>query len=245
MRAWRSFPLLQDRRPILVVPPEFNRNSSTVISLMSPEDSGCWLLDRMRKQIGLESYANKRLLDFGCGVRFSQAIINRKLSIGDYIGVDVCLPMIEFLQKKVRDDRFSYIFLDAYHAMYNPHGSPLTPNWSLPITQDADVVCMFSVITHQYPNDSLSIFSILRRHINAAGQLFFTCFLDESIFDFEDRSPERNGGRCFYNPQFLTDIVQRCGWRVVTRARGEGPLIGDSFVLQPDRASPPHRESYR
>src|SRR2546427_86247 len=127
---------------MLVVPEEFNRNSITVTSLMTPEQSGVWLLERMRRQIGFESYAQKKLLDFGCGVRFSQAIIS------------------------------------------------------------------------------------------SDGQLFFTCFLDQAINTFEDRSPELNGGRCFYNPDFLTELVESCGWREVGRGPAEGPLIGDSFVYQ-------------
>jgi hypothetical protein len=28
-------------------------------------------------------------------------------------------------------------------------------------------------------------------------------------------------------------LVERCGWRVVSRAPGETPLIGDSFLLRP------------
>jgi hypothetical protein len=91
---------------------------------------------------------------------------------------------------------------------------------------------MFSVITHQYPLDAKNISSMLRRHISVDGHLFFTCFLDDTITTFEDRSPERNGGRCFYNPDFLTKLVESRGWREVSRAPAEGPVIGDSFVFQ-------------
>lgn len=218
---------------MLVVPEEFNRNSITVTSLMTPEQSGIWLLERMRRQIGFESYDDKKMLDFGCGVRFSQAIINCEFPMGRYFGVDVFRPMIEFLQSNVRDRRFAYHFLDAYHPLYNPCGSLLSPESVLPIAgQDFDIVCMFSVITHQYPSDSRSIFSMLRRHISADGHLFFTCFLDDAISTFEDRSPQRDGGRCFYNPGFLTELVESCGWRLVGRAPVVGPLIGASFVYQ-------------
>src|SRR5262245_5543676 len=123
MRLRQHFNLFRKHRPKLVVPPEFNRNSSTVTALMTPEQSGCWLLERMRQQIGVTGYADKKILDFGCGVRFSQALINTNFSVGQYVGVDVYRPMIDFLQNSVRDDRFSYIFVDSYHAMYNPAGS--------------------------------------------------------------------------------------------------------------------------
>jgi hypothetical protein len=53
-----------------------------------------------------------------------------------------------------------------------------------------------------------------------------------SISTFEDRSPELNGGRCFYNPKFLAEIVAACDWREVSRTVGQAPLIGDSFVYE-------------
>jgi SAM-dependent methyltransferase len=187
----------------------------------------------MRQQLGFADYAGRSVLDFGCGVRFSQTIINARVPIGRYVGVDNYRPMIEFLRDSVWDERLSYVFLDAHHAMYNPDGAALSPDTRLDVPTAAfDVVCMFSVITHQYPDDSTSIFSILRRHVRRDGQLFFTCFLDESIPAFEDRSRERNGGIVFYNPRFIMDLVERCGWQVVSRAPAESPLIGDSFVFR-------------
>ena len=78
--------------------------------------------------------------------------------------------------------------------------------------------------------DAAFLFTLLRRHTATQGRLFFTCFLDAGIAEFEDRSPDRNGGMCFYNPDFLARLVKGCGWRIVQRARGEGPLIGDLFA---------------
>jgi len=218
----------------LQVPERFNRNSPKVTALMTPEQSGRWLLERMRQHIGLETLDRVKLLDFGCGVRFSQAILNTGFRIGGYTGVDNDRAMIEFLQSAVRDRRMSYVFLDAYHPMYNKTGQPLAATTRLPIEEAShDVISMFSVITHQNPEDSMSIFKLLRRYVREDGYLFFTCFLDDAIPSFEDRSPERNGGFVFYNPSFLKDLVERCGWREVSRAPGEGPVIGNSFVFRP------------
>ncbi len=218
---------------MLVVPGEFSRNSPTVTSLMTPEQSGLWLLEWMRLQLGFESYADKKVLDFGCGVRFTQAIVNTGYPFGRYFGVDVCRPMIEFLQANVSDGRFAYHCLDAYNPMYNPGGRPLTPETTLPVAEhDFDVACMFSVITHQYPGDCRSIFTMLRRHVRAGGYLFFSCFLDDSVGTFADLSPNRDGGRCFYDPDLLTRLVESCGWRHAGSAPSVGPLIGQSFVYR-------------
>ena len=42
-----------------------------------------------------------------------------------------------------------------------------------------------------------------------------------------------NAGRCFYRPDYLVDLIERSGWRVVSVAAAQAPLIGDSFVLRP------------
>jgi SAM-dependent methyltransferase len=217
--------------PKIIVTQKFNRNSQKVSSLMAPEDSGAWLLERMRQQIGLKTLAASRLLDFGCGVRFTQAILNRRIPIRSYTGVDCFAEMIDFLRSTVRDSRFSYVLLDVHHPLYNPRGRPLSNETELPLPLQAfDVVSLFSVITHQSPDDAAFIFTLLRRHTAAEGRLLFTCFLDAGIAEFEDRSPDRNGGMCFYNPDFLARVVEGSGWRIVQRAPSEGPLIGDSFV---------------
>lgn len=222
------------RKPALVVPAKFNRNSATVTALMPPEESGRWLLERMRERVGFASYDDLALLDFGCGVRFSQAILNLRLPIRRYVGVDNYREMIDFLRASVRDPRFQYETLDVHHALYNPDGEALTTETRLPLAESSfGVVSMFSVITHQNPDDSRAIFTMLRRYVAPWGHLFFTCFLDERIDSFEDRSPARNGGVCVYQPRFLASLVESCAWTEVSRAPSEGPIVADSFVFRP------------
>ena len=67
----------------------------------------------------------RRALDFGCGVRFAQAIVNRGIPVGRYVGVDVYREMIEFLTANVTDPRLEFVHLDAHNALYNPAGRPL------------------------------------------------------------------------------------------------------------------------
>lgn len=218
-----------------VVPERFNRNSHTVSSLMPPEESGLWLLERLQQRLSIPTLAGTHLLDFGCGVRFTQALVNGRIPIGSYTGVDCFAEMIEFLRSVVSDRRFRYALFDVHHPLYNPAGPPLTPATPLPVHRhDFDLITLYSVITHQYPQDSEALFTILRRHIAPHGRLFFTCFLDPGLATFEDRSPERNGGRCAYGPAYLTEIVERCGWSVLAREPAEAPLIGDSFLLAPE-----------
>lgn len=219
---------------MLIVPEEFNRNSKNVTSLMTPEESGTWLLERLRARIGLASLETTRLLDLGCGVRFTQAILNRGLAIGEYCGLDSCAPLIEFLQAHVHDPRFTFHHFDAYHPLYNRSGTVLSADTRLPVSAGAyDVATMFSVITHQYPPDARAILHILKRHVNPTGYLFFTCFLDERLATFEDRDQQRKGGYCVYNPTFLSELIEESGWKILSLRPAERPLIGDSFLLTP------------
>jgi SAM-dependent methyltransferase len=201
---------------------------------MPPEESGQRLLDLLQERLCLAGLASTRMLDFGCGVRFTQALLNRRLPIGQYAGVDCYPEMIEFLRTSVRDPRFSFELLDAHHPLYNPGGTRLTPSTPLALPlRHFDVATMFSVLTHQYPEDSRAILSILRRHVRSTGHLFFTCFLDPDLPEFEDRSPERDGGRCFYSEEFLSRLLRATGWAPVARYPAGPPLIGDAFLCCP------------
>lgn len=225
---------LFQHHPRLVVPEQFNRNSPTVTSIMTPEESGSWLLERLQARLSLPDLSQIHLLDFGCGVRFTQALINRRIPIASYTGVDCFPEMIHFLRSSVPDRRFQYHVFDVHNRMYNLNGQALTASTQLPVPRrDYDVITLFSVITHQYPDDSRALFTILRRHVARDGHLFFTCFLDPALDTFEDRSPERNAGRCFYGQRYLTDLVEACGWSVVDISPAEPPLIGDSFLIRP------------
>jgi SAM-dependent methyltransferase len=218
----------------LVVPDRLNRNSATVTALMPPEEAGLLLLERMRQRIGIDGFDDRRLLDF------SQAIVNRRVDIGHYAGVDNCHELIRFLAAEVRDPRLSYHFLDARHPLYNPTGSALSAASALPFAEASfDIACMFSVITHQHPEDSRAIFTLLRRYVRPDGHLFFTCFLDEMVATFEDRSPQRNSGYCVYNPAWLADLVAGRGWQLVSSTPVDGPLIQSAFVCRPVSPGPP------
>ncbi len=87
-------------------------------------------------------------------------------------------------------------------------GRPLSNETELPLPLQAfDVVSLFSVITHQSPDDAAFIFTLLRRHTAAEGRLLFTCFLDAGIAEFEDRQPGQEQA-CLYNPDFLARVVE-------------------------------------
>jgi hypothetical protein len=62
------------------IDPPFNLNASDVAKY-SPEVTGHYLLKSLCRRLGWPSLTGQRLLDFGCGVRFAQTIINLGIDI--------------------------------------------------------------------------------------------------------------------------------------------------------------------
>jgi SAM-dependent methyltransferase len=146
--------------------------------------SARWLISHMCAHLGLADLGESDVLDFGCGVKFTQALIKYKLPIKRYVGIDVEPRMIAFLQQRVADGRFEYHHFDARNELYNPDGTTLVETARLPIeAQNFDVICLFSVFTHLGPEDAGAMLKLLRRFIKPDGRLFFTLYIDELTDD--------------------------------------------------------------
>src|SRR6478752_2575907 len=158
------------KKPQLVVPRHFKRNAPQVRAMAPSADTGLWLLQYMAERIGIPDFAGLDILDFGCGSRFAEAITTHDIPLRSYVGIDVYKEMIEFLTQNVNDDRLSFHHVNARNPKYNKSGDPLTPETILPVgDRRFDVICMFSVITHQLPHDAQAIFAILRRYVKQSG----------------------------------------------------------------------------
>ena len=206
---------------------------------MTPEESGQLLLELMRQRLGLASYDDVALLDFGCGVRFTQAIVNCGLRLGRYVGVDVHAEMICWLQKNVRDPRFAYHAVSFRNPAYAPDAPPIDEASVLPLEDERfDVACMFSVITHQDPVDAEAIFRLLWRYVKPTGSLYFTAFVDDANSRFQDRSEGGRGLRCYFNPGYLRELAARSGWVVEAAWPAESPVVQGAFACRRGEQAP-------
>src|SRR5262245_46736095 len=150
----------------LLVPARFNKNSPDVLAIGTQADTGTWLIDYMCERLTVPDLGGLNVLDFGCGCRFADAIVNNSLTVGSYVGLDLDRELIDWLAQNVSDPRLRFHHWNARNPNYNPDGFPLTVETHLPTGDEKfDVICMFSVITHQLPKDSETIFRILRRRI--------------------------------------------------------------------------------
>src|SRR5688500_3784864 len=74
------------------------------------ERGGEELLATLARRLGKKNLAGLDILDIGCGVRFTQTIINRSVPVGSYTGIEVRPDIVQWLKDEVEgfDPRFRY-----------------------------------------------------------------------------------------------------------------------------------------
>ena len=222
---------------MLVVPARFNRNSPDVQQMAPPAETGRWLIEYMCERLGVASLNGLDVLDLGCGVRFAEAIVNCAIPVGSYVGIELDRQIVDFLVANVSDPRLSFARFDVWHNLYNRRGGvTLSADLALPVGDRAfDVICMFSVITHQVPADCRALLTILRRYVRPAGRLFFSATVEAGDFGYRECIPEVSTAHSAYTADLLGEIVAASGWRIVSVAGAQprGLPIQDSFVCAP------------
>ena len=199
-------------RDFTYIDPPFNFNHPDVAKY-PPEVTGLLLLNSFCRRVGWNSLSGRRLLDFGCGVRFARTIVNLAMDIDLYAGVDVNKEAISWLQSKISDPRFRFEHLDMFNPMYRASGSSSVDVGALQRSlTDFDAACMFSVITHQAPEESRLIFSMLHRCVKPGGSLYFTAFVDEASDGYVELDSSQPRHLSTYRPDFLIELVRNAGW---------------------------------
>ncbi|WP_243367865.1 class I SAM-dependent methyltransferase [Fundidesulfovibrio soli] len=134
----------------LVIPDRFLLNAPKVLAMGPPAQTGRMLLYHLAARTGIP-LEEMDLLDYGCGSRFADAIVNLEIPIKSYTGVDVKADMVEFLRENVTDERMSFHYIDVFNYVYNKAAPPLHIDSTLPEAlsdRSFNVISMFSVITH-------------------------------------------------------------------------------------------------
>jgi SAM-dependent methyltransferase len=195
------------------------------------------LLGVLAGELGRSDLEDVSVLDVGCGVKFTQALISHELPIGSYTGVDVNREVIEFLDSAVSDPRFRFHHVDFHNARYNPSGSPMTPDSRLPVDTSYDLICGFSLFTHLDPADFEAMLAIMRRYAHSETRLVFTAFLEVStagghgLIDqytkalghdpsagepYRDFAPDDVLRVALYSEDLARSIIERSPWSIVS-----------------------------
>jgi len=225
---------------VLKVPRHLRRGHRANDERVSIE-SGVKLIAHMCKYFGLADLGAIKLLDIGCGCKFTQAILDNDLPIGEYVGVDVYAEMIAFLQSNVKDTRFSFYHMNTHNEMYNQDGDPLTANTKLPLdNKQFDVICLYSVFTHLAPPDYVAMLKLLRPYIKPDGRLLYTAFINEKTsgglgyIDFYARNFEAfENDASAKQTQHLVEVLKKEGALAKAIENPAPPDFKDMVPTQP------------
>lgn len=221
----------------LIVPDKYNRNAETVTA-QGVENTGRLLIDLAMREMGLSTLRNADILDIGCGVRFTQTLINHSIPFSSYTGVEVDSTIVDFLQENVesKDQRFRFVHCDIYNGLYNTNGKIVLPLLDrLPVKGNYDVIWLFSVFTHLNIEDAKAMLRLLRKEIKPSGHLLFSVFIDQELDGFEDRLPETPLVNAYYGLKTMNDLIEGNGWRIERFQKRDYQLpIVDYYVCSPD-----------
>lgn len=215
------------------VPPELQRNSPQVAAA-GYEHTGQLLIELATRSVGLSSLEGIDILDVGCGVRFAATIVNRRIPIGSYTGIEVNRTLVEFLKTNIEtnDPRFRFFHWDARNEMYNAAGAPMTAQTPFPVRGTFDLIWLFSVFTHLNPDDSLLLLRLMRQRIRDGGKLFFSAFIDDRIDGFEDRVEDKPLENAYYGASMMRRMLEQTGWKVLS-LHDPVDFIQHYFVCEP------------
>jgi SAM-dependent methyltransferase len=216
----------------ITVPERLQRNAPEVLA-QGVEETGKSLLKTVVRRIGHADLSGLDLLDIGCGVRFTQTLINRDLPFSSYTGIEVFRPIVDWLKEHVEkhDDRFRFVHWDVQNARYNPEAAPMTGHDTLPVSGKYHLIMGFSLLTHLDPQDALHLFRLARKTTNPDGFLFFSAFCDDSVDEFEDRVPAKPLLQAYYNKNYLEKLIDEAGWTMMSYEK-PGTYIMDSFLCR-------------
>lgn len=217
----------------IAVPDYLQRNSPDVLAA-GVEQTGEMLLSELAQRIGRKDLSGIDLLDVGCGVRFTQTLINRNLPFSSYTGVEVSRLIVDWLGEHVEknDDRFHFVHWHVHNPRYNPQAPPMTEHHTFPIDKTYHLITGFSLVTHLSPEDAAHFFRLARKAVRPDGFLFFSAFCDDTVDKFEDRVPERPLLQAYFNKNYLEESLGQAGWAVVSYEKPAGYMM-DSFLCKP------------
>ena len=196
------------------VPLEYRRGSLRNDERKSIE-SGIENLKGIAERTGRKDWSNQKILDFGCGVKLTQTLIQYNINVQNYVGMDVHQGIIQFLDNQVNLPNFDFYPVPFYNQMYNRNGSKLEANSELPGTvKQFDLIILQSVFTHFAPEDFLALLSVLRRYVAKDARMLFTCFIDNDMEpDFFDSVPDKPLLRAYYKENFIREMLDKSGWK--------------------------------
>jgi len=121
----------------------------------------------------VEMKPSDAVLDIGCGIgRKTLPLLGYLNDEALYVGMDIDRRGIDWLLRNVtsQSQRFVFFQLDIYSKFYNPKGALIPGRLVLPFPDNSfDVVALWSVFTHMYPDDIAHYLSEIARVLKPSG----------------------------------------------------------------------------
>ena len=217
----------------LPIPAQFRRGLLRDYERWSIE-SAVANLKGIARRTGLNDWSGLKILDYGCGVKFTQALLQFDVDFECYVGMDVYAELIDFLAAGVKDPRFQFHAVNFYNQMYNRKGVPMTVDSVLPgEVKQYDLITLQSVFTHFTPDDVLTMLHVLRAHAAKDARMLFTCFIDNDMEEsFSDSVPDQPLMKAVYKEQSLREMLAASSWGVES-LNPPSYMMQDHFVCKP------------
>lgn len=171
------------------------------------------------------------VLDIGCGIgRRTLPLLDYLNSKALYVGMDLDRRGIDWLTRHVtsRHQRFVFLQQDIYSKFYNPGGALIPGRLVLPFPDASfDMVALWSVFTHMYPDDIAHYLSEIARVLKPGGVLAASFFLynDEILERMRRGETKSNFNHALKdcrttNPNIPEDALA-VGWEWLEAAQNE------------------------
>ena len=180
------------------------------------EKTGLRLLELISDELSIEDWKSIKLLDIGCGVRFTQTLLNTGMNIGGYCGIDIKEDIIEALQSEVTAEEYEFYYWHVYNNLYNKTGQKLSEIKLLPADVSAyNVASLISVFTHLNGPDSNDMLRILRTSMNTGSKMLFSIFIDDEIDgDYVEVFPQNPSRTVKHRYAAFEKMIIDNGWKV-------------------------------
>ena len=138
-------------------------------------------LDALTRFAGLG--AARDVIEIGCGVgRDAIPLTGILPEDGSYLGIDIIRPSIDWAVANItpRAPRFRFVHFDVADRQHNPGGGEAMTAYRIP-AEDAgtDLVFLFSVFTHMFPQDVAHYLGEFARVLRPGGRVLASMFTME------------------------------------------------------------------
>jgi len=169
-----------------------------------------------------------RVLDIGCGCARTARMLLHHPWIGEYVGLDVIAPYIEWNTRyitPITNGRFRFAHLDVQTPRYNPDGRMPAENARFPLTDgESTLAFAASLFTHLREEATLRYLAEAARCVATGGHLI------ASIHDRPSAGASFSGDefRADVEPGYFIELAASRGW---THARTVGDVCGQETLV--------------